>query len=262
MRDMAVVVSVAGERQYFEFASYFIPSFLKNNPTTDLLVFTDNVREIRKISEEPEIIDLEECFAKHPDALKELEEKGCSDKDMEDRTRRYGFLHHHIFVSALLPISEWQLRDNGKYSHILKVDIDGYFAGGDMISLLKGDIRRTEHIDLYLVERKHVLMELYGGGVPGVGFTLWRIGGEFIPEYLKSFHRNEQGTILRLRFRIRTMILSRPGYHFVRPFWQAKKTDRKFTKEQAEQFLPAYFHVHGIGAIENLKKLESWFSDV
>lgn len=257
---MAIVVSVAGEERYFEFASYFIPSFLKNNPTTDLLVFTDNAEKIRKISEEPKIIDLEDCFTKHPDAVKELEKRGRSDMDMEDRTRRYGFLHHHIFVSALLPISEWHLRDNGKYSHILKMDIDGYFAGGDMISLLKGDIRKIENIDLYLVERKHALMELYGGGTPGVGFTLWRIGGEFIPEYLKSFHGSEQLTILGLRSRIRTKILSRPGYHFVRPFWQAKKTGRKFTKEQAEEFLPAYFHLHGIHARENMEKLEEWFN--
>lgn len=262
MNDLAVVVSVAGEERYFEFASYFIPSFLKNNPITDLFVFTDNAGEIRKISVKPEIIDLEACFAKHPDVVKELEKRGLSDVDMEDHTGRYGFLHHHIFVSALLPIAENYLKSE-RYSHILKVDCDGYFAGGDMISLLKEDIKRDGEYDLYLVERKHRFMQSYGGS-PGVGFTLWRKGGDFIPAYIGDFHRSEQVTILGLvkTRRVRARILTRPGYHFVRPFWQAKNRGWTFTKEMASQFLPAYFHLYGVHALENLKKLEEWFGNV
>lgn len=261
MNDIAVVVSVAGAERYFEFASYSIPSFLRNNPTTALFVFTDNADKIRRISEEPEIVDLEECLAKYPDMVKRLKARGCSDIDMEDHTRRYGYLHHHIFISAMLPIAETHL-ERERYNHILKVDCDSYFAGGDLISLLKEDIKRDGECDLYLVARKHRLMQLYGGS-PGVGFTLWRKGGDFIPAYVENFHRSEQVTILDLlkATRVRSKILSRPGYHFVRPFWQAKNKGWIFTKEMASQFLPAYFHLYGVHALKNLKKLEEWFGD-
>lgn len=267
MNGIAVVVSVAGADSYFKFASHSIPSFLRNNISADLFVFTDNVGKIEKIGNSSggrfHIIDLMECFGKNLELIKGLEERGLSDKDMENHTKRYGFLHHHIFISALLPLAESHLKKSKQHSHILKVDCDSYFAGGDLMSLLKEDIKGDGWCDLHLVARKHRLMQSYGGG-PGVGFTLWRKGSDFIPAYLRTFHRSEQVTILQLikTRKVRAKILARPGYHFVRPFWQAKNGGWIFTREMASQFLPAYFHLYGVHALKNLKKLEEWFGNV
>lgn len=260
MNEIATVVSVAGEEAYFEFAAVSIPSFLRNNRSTDLFVFTDNVEKIKRlgslITERLYIVDLKKCFARQRDMVQRLETIGVPDSEMADRTKRYGFLHHHVFVSALLPMAEYFMQDEEKYTHILKIDIDSYFAGGDMMGLVRRDVSQCEDHDLFLVERKHKLMEAYGA--PGVGFTLWRKGSNFISEYINRFHSTEQTTILDLykKNKVKTKILKRPGHHFVRPFW---KRDN-LTKDMLEEFLPAYFHLHGIHARENMKKLEKWFN--
>lgn len=127
-----------------------------------------------------------------------------------------------------------------------------------MMELVREDISHSEDCDLFLVERRHPLMEFYASGKPGVGFTLWRKGSAFIPHYVGRFNGTEQLTILKIYKNnvVRTKMLMRPGYHFVRPFWKNKDV----TKEMLEEFLPAYFHLHGIHGRENVKRLEEWFN--
>jgi len=263
MKDIATVMAVAGEDAYFEFARYSIPSFLRNNKSVDLFVFTDDRPRIEQLqglhTGRLRIVSLNGCFKMWSWMVKRLEQAGLSDEEMIARTEKYGFLHHHVFVSALLPIAEYYLHGLGDYTHILKVDCDAYFAGGDMMTSVREDVHKAEGYDLFLVKRKHPLMESYGGGKPGVGFTLWKMGSNFIPEYVKRFQTTEQVTILQLYGKniVKTKILSRPGYHFVRPFWKSAN----LTKNMLEEFLPAYFHLHGIHAKENLKKLEDWFGN-
>ena len=262
MRDIAVVMSVAGNGAYFEFASYSIPSFLRNNKSTDLFVFTDDMSRVERIAGADTgrlcIIDILGFFKKYEELVRNLEASGVTDEQMSDRTKRYGFLHHHIFVSALLPFAEYHLQEDERYSHILKIDCDSYFAGGDMMELVREDVLSSEDCELFLVERRHPLMEFYSGGKPGVGFTLWRKGSRFIPQYIGQFNGTEQVTILNLyrKKAVKTRILTRPGHHFVRPFWKNKDV----TKEMLEEFLPTYFHLHGIHGRENVKKLEEWFN--
>ena len=159
-------------------------------------------------------------------------------------------------------MAESVLKGKG-YDYILKVDSDGYFAGGDMMAMVKADILSHPSIEIFMVERKHPLMAHYGGGIPGSGFTLWRIGSRFISEYRQNFTGSQQVTILNMRFsrNIFVKTLKRPGYHFVRPFWKAKTVGGEFTKEIASQFLPAYFHLHGQIALEAYEKLEGWFGE-
>ena len=45
------------------------------------------------------------------------------------------------------------------------------------------------------------------------------------------------------------------------PFEKARRTSKEFTKEIAEQFSPAYFHLLGTHALENLEKMEKWFGE-
>ena len=48
MIEIATVMCVAGDPVFFKFASYSIPSFLRNNTSTDLHIFTDRPKEIEK----------------------------------------------------------------------------------------------------------------------------------------------------------------------------------------------------------------------
>lgn len=266
MNEIATVVSIMGDDAYFKMASMSIPSFLKNNASADLFIFTDNVDRINKLKNispnRVHIIDMPERFKEHESVIKDLTKKGMSEEDMKNHAGCFGYFHNQIFVGSLVPIAEDFFKDK-KCSHILKIDVDSYFAGGDMMLMVKEEIRKAPGFDLYLVNRKHDLMCLYGGGAPGTGFALWRKGSNFATRYLEQFAGNFQNTILMLRSKrlIRIRIIERPGYHFVYPFEKAKRTNKVFTKEIASEFLPAYFHLHGIDALENMKKLDGWFRD-
>jgi len=269
MADIATVVSVAGENAYFKFASICIPSFLRNCTSTDLFVFTDKPERIKRIGNaltgKLHIVNLNDCISKYHNFLKKIKELSLPDEYFAKRTEKYGFLHHGFFASALFPIAQHYLEDK-PYSHIMSIDIDGFFAGGDMIANVRHDIfSKYPNFDLYLIERKHELMEQYGGGVPGTGIVIWRKGGPFIKKYTENFTDDDQSTILyelRLKRRVKTYILKRPEYHFVRPFWQAQKKGKEFTKEQASKFLPGYFHFHGKIAYQSMKKMEEWFGRI
>jgi len=60
---------------------------------------------------------------------------------------------------------------------------------------------------------------------------------------------------------INIVMLNRPGFHFVYPFEKARRMNREFTREIAGQFFPAYFHLLGTNALENLERMEKWFGE-
>jgi len=266
MSEIATVVSVMGDDTYFKMASVSLRSFLRNNISADLFIFTDSIGKVSKLRsfglDRVHIIDMPERFKKHENVINDLIKRGTSEEDMKNHNECFGYFHNQIFVSSLVPIAEDFLKDK-KYSHILKIDVDSYFAGGDMIALVREEIQREPGFDLYLVARQHDLMSPYGGGAPGTGFTLWRKGSVFAARYLERFEGNFQNTVLKMRGKglVRIKILERPGYHFVYPFKKARETNREFTKEIASEFLPAYFHLSGRDALENMKKMEEWFGD-
>jgi len=265
MSGIAVAMCVAGDPMFFKFASYSIPSFLRNNVSADLHVFTDKSEEIgkyRSLSKRLNIIDLRGYFKKNQDLVEKFKTKGRSEKVLQSRNIRYGFDFKDIYPMIMPPMAEATLRGKG-YTYILKIDSDSYFAGGDMVAMVRTDIERYSFADAFLVERRHPAMTHYGGGVPGSGFMLWRIGSRFIHEYINSFEGSQQLTVLNLRWSrdLHIKNLTQPGYHFVRPFEKAEQTAVAFTKEQASKFLPAYFHLHGKDALKNMRKLEEWFGD-
>jgi len=265
MTKIATAMCVMGDSVYFKFASYSIPSFLRNNTSTDLYVITDTperVEEHQILSEKLFIKDMREYLDENEEMIKEFESKCRNRESLQSRNKRYGYEFRDIFPVIMPLMVEDVLKGKG-YSHILKIDSESYFAGGDMIAMVKADIEQYSSADAFLVERRHPLMEHYGGGVPGSGFTLWRIDSRFIREYVNNFEGSQQLTILNLRWNrnLRMKNLTRPGYHFVRPFAKAEATGKVFTKEMAEEFLPAYFHLYGKNALRYYKTLEEWFGE-
>jgi len=263
MINIVAVMCVAGDPIYFKFASHSIPSFLRNNVNTDLRIFTDKPDKIKQylhLSDRLGIVDIGDYFKSHPEEVERFRRKGRTYSSTQSHLENYGYVFRDVFPAAMPPMAEETLKNKG-YTHIFKIDSESYFAGGNMMSMVRKEIENMPHIEVFLVERKHPAMQHYGGGVPGSGFTLWRIGSRFIPEYQRSFEGSQQMTILAMRFsgRVFVSILKRPGYHLVRPFWKAKQVSKEFTKEMASTFLPAYFHLHGKIASESYNKLEEWF---
>lgn len=265
MAKIAAAMCVMGDPVYFKFASYSIPSFLRNNTQTDLYVITDTPEKVEKyqpLSERLAIKDMREYLNENEEMIKEFEGKCRSREALKSRNERYGYEFRDIFP-VIMPLMVEDVLKGKDYSHVLKIDSEGYFAGGDMMALVRDDVERASTADFFLVERKHPLMEHYGGGMPGSGFTLWRIKGRFIAEYIRSFTGGQQLTILNMRSspRVNVKILTRPGYHLVRPFAKAEATGKVFTKEMAEAFLPAYIHLFGKNALRHYKTLEEWFGE-
>jgi len=254
--NIVVVMAVAGHDRYFYFASKSIPSFLRNCPSTDLLVFTDNVPRLRPylaLSKRLHLLDYMEHFRSTP--LGTIPKRTTFDQPC---TKYFdsSYNHKHVVVAALLPMAQHFVKTNlPDVDYILKIDCDAYFAGGDVMQLVKEEIERSPDYDLYLVQRTHHLMGLDGMKRPGAGFTLWAVRGRFIPEYVNRYKGHEQKTILALRPLLRTKILTRPGFHFVLPFREGQPC-REYKKEDLEPFLPAYFHVH---LKEQFEMLEKWF---
>ena len=265
MIKIAVAMCVVGDPVYFKFALYSIPSFLRNNIDTDLRIFTDKPDEIKQylhLSDRLGIVDIKDYFDNHPEDVEKFKHKGRTEEDMRRHKARYGYEFRDVFPAAMPPMADESLKDKS-YTHILKIDSESYFAGGNMMAMVKADVESMPHVEVFLVERKHPVMEHYGGGAPGSGFTLWRIGSRFIPEYRESFTGSQQVTILNMRFsnKVSVKILQRPGYHLVRPFWKAESTGKEFTKKMAEAFLPSYMHLYGMHALRYYKTLEGWFGE-
>lgn len=258
-RSILVSMSVAGHDMYFDFASYSIPSFLNNCKGVKLIVFTDNVSKLEKykdISDNLIIADFNKAFQEHKKNMPNVIAKSLDN----DKVSYGDYNHNHILVSSLLPMAHYEALNMDDIQYIIKVDCDGYFAGENMIESVAKDISKVPDYDLYLVDRTHKWMGLFGKGLPGVGFTMWKKNGNFIKEYNNLFDGNEQGTIVFKCFinkKVKTNILLNPAYHFVFPFHpKHMKKKRNFVKQDLEQFLPAYFHVH---KIEELQKMKLWF---
>ncbi len=267
MIKIVAVMGVVGDPMYFKFASYSIPSFLRNNIDTDLRVFTDKPEEIKQylqLSDKIGIVDIRDYFESHPKEIERFKSKGRTylPDVVQNHKKAYGYEFHDVYPAAMPLMAETTLRGQG-YTHILKIDSESYFAGGNVMAMVEKEVESASHIEVFLVARKHPAMAHYGGGVPGSGFTLWRTPSRFVSEYYRIFNGSQQVTILAMRFsgRVFVKILARPGYHFVRPFWKAKETGVEFTKEIASEFLPAYFHLHGKVALEGYEKLEEWFGE-
>lgn len=265
MIKIVAAMCVVGDSVYFKFASHSIPSFLRNNTDTDLCVFTDKPAEIEQylsLSDRLKIVRIKDYFDNHPEDIEKFKNKGRTEEAMQSHKERYGYAFRDVFPAAMPPMADEALKNKG-YTHILKIDSESYFAGGNMMALVKAEVESMPHVEVFLVERKHPAMEHYGGGAPGSGFTLWRIGSRFIPEYRRSFTGSQQVTILNMRFsqKVSVKILRRPGYHLVRPFWKAESTGKEFTKKMAEAFLPAYIHLYGMHALRHYKMLEEWFGE-
>lgn len=259
--EIATVMCVAGDSMFFKYASHSIPSFLRSNPSIDFFAFTDKPERLEKhkaVSSKFNIVDIRIYMENHRGLVQALKRKGRSEEALQSHADFYKYRFEDIYPIIMPPMAEVTLRDKG-YPYILKVDSDGYFAGGDMMTLVKKDVIANKHAELFLVERKHPDMK--SKTAPGSGFTLWKTGSWFIPEYIKQFHGSQQLTIQQLRnkFRSRTKTLQRPGYHFVHPFRHASNAGREFTKEMALRFAPAYFHLYGPTAIKSMEKLEKWF---
>jgi len=266
MGEIATVVSVMGDDAYHEMASISLPSFLKNNVSADLFIFTDDVGKMSKLRsfglDRVHVIDMLERFRENKDMIEDLTRKGLSEEEMRKHAEFYGHFYRQIFISSLIPIAEDYLKDK-KYSHILKIDVDSYFAGGDMMLMVEEEIKKTPEADLYLIQRTNEWMCRYGKKTPGTGFTLWRKGSHFASSYVEQFAGGFQVSVLRQRENklVCFIILDRPGYHFVYPFEKARQTNREFTREIASGFLPAYFHLFGKTILDKMKKLEEWFGD-
>lgn len=252
-------MSVAGHDRYFDFAKWSIPTFLHNCPRTELLVFTDRVDAIKALGKgNPRLHALD--FKRQFDSVRMERVKALS--KFNQSCPSYfdsSYNHNHILVAALLPMAHaYAVGHMPGVTHILKVDCDAFFAGGDLMASVEADVREAPAYDLWLVDRSHPLMGKDGMGRPGVGFTLWTVDGAFMPAYLSTFTGEEQKTILIIRRNMRTRILPRPGYHFVFPF-HAGHARVAYKREQLKPFLPAYFHVH---LDAEFQLLEEWFGGV
>ena len=123
MTEIATIVSVMGDDMFFKMAQISIPSFLENNASSDLFVFTDNVDKINKLRHIPpnrlHAIDMIERFKAHRELLK----RARVEEDAKTQMDRYGRIHRQLFIAPIVPVAEEFFKDK-KYSHILKIDID------------------------------------------------------------------------------------------------------------------------------------------
>ena len=236
---IAAFMSVCGDQRYFDLALVSIRSFRKACPNTSLYVVTDR----------PESIDADVKLILYEDAIAAIGKQ----KDQilgKALPGVYGInkMSYHVLN---VPIAQHYVRDA---SHILLVDCDSYFAGKGYIHLLEHETKSGH--DLYLAERKHPAMVLARGGKPGAGFCLWRVKSDFAEKYVEKFVSYEPATLNRFQPQdYKTKVLTRPGWHFVYPF----KKNPDFGKAEAEQFLPAYFHLTEPNVCQNQRKMEEWF---
>lgn len=262
---IAVVVSVCGHQKYFDYAHYSISSFVKNCPNEKMFVLTDNCEKLKKYQNENIILkDFAELKNKYSDKIKDIIEKSR----IGDCPVYFDYNHIHHYVSTLLPVMQFELAETD-FEYILKIDCDSYFAGGNFL-----DIAR-KHIDgkneLYVVRRDNAMMQLFRYKVNdgnqfnqdkfdyaiGVGFTMWKINGNFIDRYIKMFGGVEQDTIWDVMKTIKYKTIDDARLHFVLPFDSSSKNcNIDYGKDELMKYLPAYFHVHDIA---NMEKFKLWF---
>ncbi len=250
---IAVIMSVCGHQKYFDYAYYSISSFIKNCPDEKMFILTDDYEKLKKYESENIIIyNFPELLNKYHDKIYNI----LSKSNKGDCLEYFDYNHIHHYVSVLLPIMHFELRETD-FQYILKIDCDSYFAGGNFLDITRYYICPEHSHDLYMVKRDNPLMELYYDYKVGVGFTMWRSAGSFIDKYIDNFSGVEQNTIWDVMKIINLKIIEDPRLHFVMPFdIENKKCKMKCNKEELIKYLPAYFHVHDIA---NMEKFKEWF---
>jgi len=241
-------MSVGGDDAYFQYSDYSIPSFLKSNSKMNLHIFTTNTEYFQKYNNPYLKIYNYNIFKEHKDCqhiIKNLRKQHI-------HLPHYGHIMRQEYCATDVLMAQMILT-NAKW--VLKVDCDSYFVGNIFNIIIP---QLTDNIDLYVVERKHPEMFL-DCIKPGGGFILWnRKNKSIIQKYIKYFNGNVQSTLHNILLtNFSHKIFTHPGLHFVYPFTK----NPNFNKQDAEKFLPAYFHVTGIDMLEQLKKLEEWFNE-
>jgi len=240
-------MTIGGDKEYFQYSDYSIPSFLKSNPGMNLHIFTTSPEYFQKYNNPYLKIYNYNIFKEHKDCQHIVNHI----KRRYVNFSQFGYTHKHEFCAIGLIIAQ-QILTNSNW--ILKVDCDSYFAGNIFDIIIP---QLVDNIDLYVVERVNP-GTTFESKEPGAGFILWNRKDEsIIQKYIKYFTGHEQFTLQKkLLPKISHKIFTHPGLHFVWPF-----TDPNFNKQDAEKFLPAYFHFTGNNIIEQLKIFESWFNE-
>lgn len=249
-----------GDPMYYDLAQLSAPSFLWNNPSSDLVIFTDQPERFSQLKTDFKRVAVENypdwlsAFKDVVDVLETKIDHGRADFKYTDH------FHKHIYIAAFIPVLQRYAEQRG-YHWCLKVDADSYFAGGDLFDTLRQDTAGwTDKKDLYVVEQCHPEMHYFDEcGVPTAGFIMWKTSGKFCDRYLAGFHENEQATFwdrLGDGTYLRTCRLLRPGYHMVYPFHK----NPEFSKADASRFFPAYFHLGGVNLVRQQQLMDGWFN--
>jgi hypothetical protein len=218
-----------------------------------MVVFTpkpDKLRYLQETYPALRIRDFNDCMNNpHMQEVKRKIEERTEKKMLN--LRYFMREHAHSFVSLVLPLADHFIDTD----YILKMDADVMFAGRGFMEAVEAEIEPK--YELYLVERTHKKMLIFQRKpFPGVGFTLWRRGGQFIPSYIENFEKSEQWTIASKIFpnKLPCKLIKKPGLHFVFPFRQ----NPNFSKEDLMEFLPAYIHLGGSDIIQKQVKIKGW----
>ena len=108
MINIAAVMCIAGDPMFFKFASYSIPSFLRNNTSTDLHVFTDRpemIEKYQRLSERLTINNLNKYFDENKELVEKFKSKGRTREILRTRLENYGFNFEEVFP-VMMPIME------------------------------------------------------------------------------------------------------------------------------------------------------------
>lgn len=250
-----VFMSVYGEDIYFEMARYSINSWLENNPDTKLNVVTDRPSLVIQMHEKVNVYDNKVVEDVMNDKQKwQVQRIKALVKNCKFDNNGKTHIHEGI---ALLPLYAQVISTE---DYILKVDCDSYFRGD-----LARHIPCDPSWECMLVARPdNGMQKPYGGGLPGVGFMLWKRGGRFVDAYVEWFTGNEQETVLKMltENKVKFAIWEYWPAHWVYPFTWYKKNGKEFTKQIADQYTWWYIHVGGNDQLEQLKTLKGWYGGV
>ena len=241
------VMCVCGEREYFDMADYSIPSFLRANEGTKLVVFSDQPERLAHLATKKnlEIRDYKDSVERLVEPYREYYMKILDESN--EAWYNNGVEHEHHWVAAL-PVLAERFTDSRM---ILKIDSDSIFKGDMCIKVITKLIEqlsaRRELNDMYLVSRpNNGIIKPYGNEWPGVGFLMWDRYGHFIEEYAKNFDGNEQNTILvelMAKKNVSAHCFKEWWWHVTYPYWWAKKNGTEFSLDQLGQ--QYYIHFHG-----------------
>jgi hypothetical protein len=258
-----------GDPLYYEMAKISVPSFCKANRSVDLVLFTDKP-EMFTDCERLRIVDYMRYFNRDLELAERL-------MSLIDHTRCDGqypsHKHNHIWIAMGIPIIQWYAEENG-YDWAGKFDVDSYFVGDIFERLISEVGYCMDRKHFIVVEQSHPWMHCFDfdTGAATSGFQMWKVkpveyrGGlkfnppqTYVKRYIETFRENEQATFWA-RFEdgayLSWIRLLHPGYMMTYPF----AINPNFSKEDAEKFLPAYFHFgDGANPVPQQMKFKEWF---